>query len=1841
MKKLSKFVLSIVAMMSTIGTSWALSPGWQELAPYAENFSSATASGSKFTKLPDYWAVKGTGSIWTVSSGTVGATSDLTSNSTDFLITPQVKGEVTFKAKYAFWAARTYANVSVYKCTLEEGEYVIGDIVLDQSLTETSSFAKFTIAAESTEYTSYAFHISGAYIDDFSASSAYVNIPEIRQFVPTAISSDWSDNNPLFADASGNAVWTGKVKVKNTGNVALTPDMENYSLAVASQATYTATTTMTTFAIPDTLEVDEEMEFDVEVPLTLAADKEGRNAIRFTTNMLPAGTTATSSSNYKQSPWFTIKTIAPILYVRNNNNNDVANYTTELGLVSAPASTYFTLRNDGGSPVVLKSIESGFVNAAWLKNDSSEVELPLTIAKGESDTLILVLNNAGGQSSKITFKYGNTYDETEYEVVSKEVSAVVSDPSLYLEQFDSYLTVPADWCQPGWLNQPGSNWTFNSSNSNTYAQNNVQQIPAAYLITPMLSFADGQSLTVAAQPRTTPGSGSSDCFVKVLYSADRQNWAVAGYIGYVNGSGVATKPSAEGVDAALVHGWSVTSGNGSLNSSYCKAYIIDVPAGDWYIGFQSGYSIIDYVYGGTLKELNHDLYFEALQAPAKATVNYPVAVSFNYTNMIDKKEQNYTVELYNGATQLASFAKDSLLAYASDMVAYEFTPHALDTLNLQFKVVLSDTTYASAVVAIPVAQEVASADALIGERTSTTGAYTPFSLNYNNSKSEFIYTAEKLGLEAGTKLTSITFPYYNTSKDIQAEVRIYVENTEDATLSAFTGDTAQMVKVYDNAEHLFKMDGTDKEHALMKFEFEAPFTYTGQNLRFVLVSENGKTYSNYYFEYTASTGSVWYKRVDSFNSYQSNAGYASNNLPVCYLGYEVETPTVSGVVTSGKTGEAVADTKVRFTSGDVYYEDTTDAEGKYSVTIMQAGRKYVATVDSVPGVYSYVSDSILFSADSVLDITLAAVPVTVNGVVTNGKTGLAMADTKVCFTSGDICYVDTTDAEGKYSVLIQKTALKYVVSVDSVAGVHPFVSDSILFSTDSVLNITLEKVLPGTILFSPVFHITSVAGDSLKGVKVNLTNEAFGLVYPTATINAAGCVTFNQVLNGENTLSIDASALGLESYSAVFDIESSDTIEVELKEAARLPYGLTAEVEHDIVNGKNAVVFTWNKETNYFFDDFESYEPFSIDFQPWSGIDGDKEQTAQISGTYANSQVPQYATIFNPLVIEPSVWDEYPVLRPFSGSQYVGIVRTATGNPNNDWVISPRIKVGVGNIVSFMAKAADRTNENFRVLISKTGKEVEDFVSLTEGNYESVEYSTWKAVTYDLSAYEGDSVYVAINCISKEAFMLMIDDFYLGPKATDLDKTSGETKPNEKFVVYCDGDSVATVTATEYYFDNLDGGVHTFGVKAVYRTCETDTVTINATIPGAEAYSALTLTVATNNDVEPYDVEVTLRDLASGKTYEPRFSNFAVSYASMPKGTYEIKASLEGFASIVDTLVFEADANVELLFKETIVKPFGLYVAELKEDESGLFSAQLEWNTDQGTTEDFESYAAFATTMGDYITYDGDETPCYKISFNGQDITMGNFGQYGKVAAMVFNPFKTTPSVGEDAYFHALSGNQFLAFMSPQQKKADDWFIVPATKVGADYVVRFYGRAYSASYKETVEVCVSPDYAGEGDPKASFKSLGSMTLVNEDGAWVLYEVSLDEYVGQEVSVALHYISNDKWLAEIDDLYIGPKQATSAVAIDNVKGYELYLDGVKVGESEEASYTFEGITEGVHTLGVVAVFASGNSEMATIQIEAIHDAIRVVEGEAAAPEYYDLLGRRVQNLKAGQLYLKRK
>ena len=76
-----------------------------------------------------------------------------------------------------------------------------------------------------------------------------------------------------------------------------------------------------------------------------------------------------------------------------------------------------------------------------------------------------------------------------------------------------------------------------------------------------------------------------------------------------------------------------------------------------------------------------------------------------------------------------------------------------------------------------------------------------------------------------------------------------------------------------------------------------------------------------------------------------------------------------------------------------------------------------------------------------------------------------------------------------------------------------------------------------------------------------------------------------------NVLSIDASSLSLAKYVDNNLVITKDrTLDIVLQEAVRAPYALKAEKLHDAHTGQTDVVLNWNNETDYFFDDFESYD---------------------------------------------------------------------------------------------------------------------------------------------------------------------------------------------------------------------------------------------------------------------------------------------------------------------------------------------------------------------------------------------------------------------------------------------------------------------------------------------------------------------------------------------------------------------------------------------------------------------------------------------------------------------------
>lgn len=752
-------------------------------------------------------------------------------------------------------------------------------------------------------------------------------------------------------------------------------------------------------------------------------------------------------------------------------------------------------------------------------------------------------------------------------------------------------------------------------------------------------------------------------------------------------------------------------------------------------------------------------------------------------------------------------------------------------------------------------------------------------------------------------------------------------------------------------------------------------------------------------------------------------------------------------------------------------------------------------------------------------------------------------------------------------------------------------------------------------------NVKTVTGESVEGLVVGLEIPDWGFTYSTSetTLSADGQCTLN-VYSATHRIVVEKEGYAV--YDETVEVTGDITLDIELQEAVRQPFSLTGSVEHDVFTGKNDVTLTWNKEKPAFFDDFEGHPDWSISFGDWTGIDNDKQAAAILAGSYNNRGALQYATIVNPLTVVPTWWYEYPVLRPYSGNQYVGFVRTNSGEANDDWLISPTITVGNDNILRFMAKAADVYAERFQVGITTVeNPTADDFTIISAGNYETVEYEEWVAKEYDLSAYAGQTVKIAIHYMANAnrygAFMLMVDDFYVG-QPSYYDETSklrrvqkSPANPNEKFEIYQDGTKVGETESYSYTLENVEEGNHTFGVKAVYRLTETEISTMELAISNENCHR-VTLNVTTNNEVSADGLDVDILNMDNGDLISAKVQDGKIVLESLPAGKYTLSIENPVYDTYREEIVVSDDMDKNIELKEHLFLPYNITV-DLTE-EGTVYDALVKWNQDLGFSDSFEDYGDFVTgEFGEWLTVDNDKLPVYPIALGSASNIVsfpGSGDAYNPtaIAPMVFNPYKTVPAMAPtDPAIMAPTGDKTVIFFSPQMAQADKWLISPAQTIRDGYVWQLTAKAY-AQYPETVRFCISTSQDLD-----SFTVLDEVELPYDE--WTVYTLDLSAYAGQTVYLAVNYISTDAFLAQVDDFYVGPSDdSDSMVDVGNVLHYEVYLDGELKGEPQETQFAFTGLTAGEHTVGIKAVYKSGVSEMAEYTFNA-QSGVGEVEADA--------------------------
>ena len=247
--------------------------------------------------------------------------------------------------------------------------------------------------------------------------------------------------------------------------------------------------------------------------------------------------------------------------------------------------------------------------------------------------------------------------------------------------------------------------------------------------------------------------------------------------------------------------------------------------------------------------------------------------------------------------------------------------------------------------------------------------------------------------------------------------------------------------------------------------------------------------------------------------------------------------------------------------------------------------------------------------------------------------------------------------------------------------------------------------------------------------------------------------------------------------------------------------------------------------------------------------------------------------------------------------------------------------------------------------------------------------------------------------------------------------------------------------------------------------------------------------------------------------------------------------------------------------------------------------ASISWTapdtTPKTVTEGFEDYDTWATSFGDWTTYDGDK------GYTGGVFNNYQYGHQGEPFAFeVFEPTALFDDILEtNPEMAAHSGNKYVAAMYSGNEDgvfdADNWLISPSLS-GKQQTITFYAHNQgdgTTDYEETIELL----YSKSGTDVESFESIKTVTISN--GEWK--EVTFDVPEGAAF-FAIHHISTEGgFMLSIDDV-------TYTAGAGTLTGYNIYRNGEFFKHVDANTLTFTDATADGSNYAVTAVYTDGES-----------------------------------------------
>lgn len=908
----SPYTVDFNTAISTSTYSFTVAKGWDHIPDYyfdSESYdsyyptytysSTGGRNGSGALKVSDQTNV---GEGW--SGG----------KTTDLLVTPYIKGKSSIYVKkaanngtIAFYSVKQSSNG-----TLTKGSTIA---VTLPELT-TTDYVKVDIPRQ--DSARIGIYASNVWIDDFEADSALITKKRaLKLSQVTNVLYRGSSTGNEDVDANGNFGMKFKVTIANPGDVDFAPGDEGYTLSVHNYAD----SVVATVPISQPLAAGAKLtdyELTIELPYAKYPKRDRYNVYE----------DVSGTSQY--GAW-----IEPVPYTAvpnvSDDNGTVASGTEQaFGMLTQPVTKNYTLYNRGAAPLRITAIEipEGFTTTL-AKSD--------TVAAHQSkDFSITATNTATGiHSGNMVIK---TEGASDYVL---PLSATVLDTTKFYVNFEDGK-FPTGFIV-------GKNWAVKqrdySSSSNVYFASS-SLVDDTKLITPLLKVAEGEKMSIDVARNNTY---SKDSHMNVYYSPDRKNWTLAKAI-------KAAEMSDDLGSTASYH-------YGAL-----KTFVIDnVPAGNYYIAFEAGYASVDNIYGFERVDVDHDMLFTQVKMPSAGMVNNVYTATATVLNNNTKTEpaEGYKLELMVDGKTVATTASQTLKTDSTATFDFAFTPNKAGKYNAVIVLKAGDYEVVSDTAEITIAAETAGYDVQVGKVAATSNSYaTPINVYYKYSVSDVIYTQQLLeasGLKKGDKITRISFKGYNKSGEVSTDVQAWIGNKADSTYASgyVVPDTTSLTKIA-NENHTVPLVGDDDDHqVLLSIDIPEGFVYNGQSIQMVMGSDLTTNYQRAQFEYSADKPNGYSNRSDS--QFKWSEAKATSYMPVPYFTVEKLPATLSGVVSS-QAGN-VSGAKVELRNGDVLYEAETDADGHYTMAVVQSDKHYAMTV-TADG-YDTYTDSVVFDTMNV------------------------------------------------------------------------------------------------------------------------------------------------------------------------------------------------------------------------------------------------------------------------------------------------------------------------------------------------------------------------------------------------------------------------------------------------------------------------------------------------------------------------------------------------------------------------------------------------------------------------------------------------------------------------------------------------------------------------------------------------------------------------------------------------------------------------------------------------------------------------------------------------------------